>query len=140
MFVVAIPAVVISALATLEGIRLYTSHNAVQCGGGLGWIGPGFLLYATLAFAVLATLSAVIVALVAAIRGRRWVWSAGLVATVVLGTLVSLSAETSFSHMLVGTALGFGCSWFYSDVIRSFVPLLVAVPTLAFLVFTRRRT
>jgi hypothetical protein len=138
-YLAAIPAVVISAFGVVEGISLYVHHNAVQCGGGLGWIGPGLTLYATLACALLATLGAFVYALVAALRGRRWAWSVGLIAAAALGTLVTIKAETAVSHMLVGYTLGFGCSWFYSDVARSLVPLLVAAPTLGFLFFARRR-
>jgi hypothetical protein len=136
----AVPAVVTSVLATIEGCGLYTSHNADRCSGGIGWIGPGLLLYATLVCALLASLLAFIVALVAVLRGRHWVWFAGLIAAVALGTLVSLSADTPFAHQLVGTALGVGCSWFYPDVMRSFVPLIVAAPTLAFFLLARRRS
>jgi hypothetical protein len=139
VYIVAIPAVGISALATIQGVSLYVSHNAAECGGGLGWIGPGLLLFATLAFALLITLIAYILALISAFRGRRWAWLAGLIAAATVGTLVTIFAYTPFSRMVVGYALGFGCSWFYGDAARSLVPFLVAAPTLAFFLIAHRR-
>ena len=131
--------VVISAIAAMEGIRLYTTHNTERCGGGLGWLAPVLGLYATLAVALLATLVALVLALVAALARRRWTWVVGLVTVTAVGVLIAAGSDSQISRALVGSTLGFGCSWFYPEVAQSLVPLLVATPALVCLMAGRRQ-
>ena len=138
-YIAGLPAAILSALAAVEGIRLYTSHNAVHCGGGLGWIGAALTVYATLALALLATLVALVFALVVAIMGHHWAWIAVLAAATALGMLIFAGAGSPLSHTLVGSALGFGCSWFYPEAAQSLAPVIVAAPALAFLLTGLRR-
>lgn len=132
-------AVCLSALGIVEAIRLYTSHNAARCGGAIGWIGPGLLLYATGFVALLLILIAFVASLILGIVRRRWLWVIALPLTIALATLIVLGSTSQISHDVVGVTLGYGCSWFYPEVIQSLAPLLVAAPTLAFLVVERRR-
>jgi hypothetical protein len=138
-YVVAVPAIALAALSALEAIRIYLSDNESNCGGGIGRLGPGFALFFTSALALLATLVALIVALVTALRGRRWVWAVGLVVVVALGALGVLESYSEVAHMLVGSALGFGCSQNYTAVAGSFIFLFVSLAAFACLLLTRRR-
>src|SRR5262249_31817600 len=127
----AIMAIVASLLVAVEGISLYTQDNATRCGGGLGRIGPGLALYAGLAVALLVTLVALGFALVLALRSHRWAWVVGLVMVTAASVLLTINSDSQASRTLVGSALGFGCSWTQPQVVQSLAPLLVAVPTLA---------
>jgi hypothetical protein len=125
--------IIFSLLAALEGIHLNTSDSL--CGGGLGHLADFLYLYATLGLALLATLVALGFALVFALRGHRWFWVAGLVMVTAASVLITIGSDSPVSRTLVGSVLGFDCSIVsYPEVIESFVPLLVAAPTLACLI------
>ena len=139
---VGVPALALffSVLVALEGVANYTQDNAQHCGGGLGRIGPGLGLYATLTLALLVTLGALVLTLVLATASRRWAWAVGLLAaTAAAGVLITVGADSPLSRTLVGSVLGVGCAWSYSDVARCCAPLLVAVPSLVCLVTGRRQ-
>ena len=137
-FIPAFMAVVASLLAAAVGILLYTKDNATGCGGGLGRIGPALGFYAVLAVALLVTLVALGFALVFALRSQRWAWVIGLVMVTAASALITINSSSVVFHTLIGSILGFGCSWYQPEIVQSFVPLLVAVPTLASLLEKRR--
>lgn len=85
-------ACVISALGAVEGVRLYTSHNAARCGGGLGWLGPGLGLFGTLAIALLITLIALVTTLIVAFARHRWLWIIALFLVIALAVLVVINS------------------------------------------------
>lgn len=137
-YVVAGLALALSALAVAEAVRLYTAHNAARCSGGLGWIGPGLTLLATGAVAALATLAALVYALIVALARRSRARGACLVAGAALGALVAGGSASGAARALVGLALGAGCSWFYSVVAQALAVLLVAASAGGVLVLGRR--
>jgi hypothetical protein len=127
-------AIVASLLVATAGISLYTKDNADRCGGGLGRIGPALGFYLTLAVALLVTLVALGFALVLALRSHRWAWVVGLVVVTAASVLITINSSSVVFHALVGSVLGFGCSWYQPEVVQSLAPLLVAAPTLACLI------
>ncbi len=78
------------------------------------------------------------ITLIVAFARHRWLWIIALFLVIALAVLVVTNSTSQASHDLVGTVFGFGCSWFYPEVVVSLVPLLVAAPTLAFLLVERR--
>lgn len=129
-----------SALAIVEAVNLYTRHNAVRCGGGLGWLGPALTFYATAAVAALATLAVLVYALIIAIRQRSWARVTCLVAGAALSALVAASSTSGVARALVGAVLGYGCSWAYVEVTEAFAIVLVAAAAGGVLVLRRRQT
>src|SRR5579884_2249980 len=125
-YVIAGRAFALAALAIADAASLYTGHNAVGCGGGLGWIGPGLGVYAIGLFAALTTLAALASALALAVVRRSWAVGACLAVGAALGVVVAVGSSSTLARDLVGIALGTGCSWFYSAVAMTFALLLVA--------------
>jgi hypothetical protein len=78
-------------------------------------------------------------ALVLALRSHRWAWIIGLVMVTATSLLITINSASVVFHNLVGSALGFGCSWYQPEVIQSLAPLLVAAPTLACLIMEFRQ-
>lgn len=136
---IAVLAIIASVVGIVEAVRLYTSHNAVRCGGGLGWIGPGLIFYGTWAAALLLMVIALVASLILGIVRRRWPWVSALTLTTALATLIVLGSASQVSHDVVGFTFGYGCSWFYPEAIQSLGPFLVAAPTFAFLLVEWRR-
>lgn len=126
-------AAIFSVLAALEGIHLFTSSDL--CGGGFGHGADYLILYAALSVALGVTLVALGFALPLAIAGHRWVWVVGLLIVTAASVLITVGSNSQVARKLVGSVLGFGCSIIsYPQVVQSFVPLLVAAPTLACLI------
>jgi lysylphosphatidylglycerol synthetase-like protein (DUF2156 family) len=125
-----------SVFTALGGIHLYIGDNASHCGGGLGRIAPVLGFYFTLAVALLAALVALIFTLLVAFIQKRWAWVVMLGVATAASALIATGSGSQLARMLVGSAVGFGCSRYYPQVTQSLIPLVVAGPTLACMSYT----
>ena len=118
--VTAIVAALMAGIGVWLGSSMYVRHNQVQCGGGLGWIGPGLTALYVLVASTLFTLVTVVLALGIALPRRRWGWSGAFVAGLT-------ESSSDAAHTAVGFIFDAGCSWFYPIVIEHGSVLFVAL-------------
>jgi hypothetical protein len=129
---VAIGALAMTGLGLLAAANTYTSHNAVNCGGGLGWIGPGLLNLAGLACAWTLAGGLVLYSLFMALRRRQWGWVVGLLVAAAASVGGSVGATSDLSHQVVRVVLGAGCSWFWPWVTLFVTVVPMALAGLAY--------